>query len=524
MPAEQPFRFTDKRRWAGYTGGTNFSEPVRDRGSGQRRYVTGFNKDSPQLLGSMSRTVLMDMGRWAYQNISPIQCVVNEMAMLAAAGIQQQFDGVDEKWGTPAENWLYSHDRICDLRGRPYDMAALREIIIVSWLRDGDCGILLTENADGYPLFQVIPGHRIGSRGETKVAAGQYGGMTITDGVIVNDYGRPVAYRILGDEASMDRDIPAESFVLCYIPQWADQLRGVSPLAVSIIDFQDVSESRRLELISQKVFAGMSLLVHTESGGPESTANLTTRWGSGGTASDGSVSTDGVPISTDEIIPGEMRFVRAGSGAKIEPIVNDRPTMNQQAFKETIVRQAIAGLGWSVDFSLDPTKAGGAQMRVVVEKINRKLANIRTRLLFPLLRTLDGYRISKAIKLGLLPHSEEWFHWDYIPPAELTADKKYDSDVAIHEYKAGIRTLKDLCGRRSIWWRDLIAEKEVENGELLAAATRLSNAHPITLADALTLMRDTTSYSTATNSAGATAEATADANSGTANNDGNGAQ
>jgi len=515
--AEKAFKFNEKRRLYGYTGTTFFSEPVRDRNNGQRRFITGFNKDTPKLLGSLPRTVLMDMGRWAYQNISPIQSVVNEMAMLGAAGIQQQFDGTDQKWGTQAEDWLYGHDRICDLRGRPYDMEALRELIIISWLRDGDCGIILTENADGYPLFQVIPGHRIGSRGLIKVEEGRFAGMTISDGVIVNDYGRPVAYRVLGDTSETDRDIPAESFVLCYVPQFADQLRGISPLAVSIIDFQDVAESRRLELISQKVFAGMSLLVHTETGGPEATANLTTRWGSGGTNEDGTLSTDGAPISTDEIIPGEMRFVRAGSGSKIEPIVNDRPTMNQQAFKETIVRQAIAGLGWSVDFSLDPTKAGGAQMRIVVEKINRKLENIRKRLLYPILRTLDGYRISKAQILGLLPPSEEWYHWSYISPAEMTADKKYDSDVAIQEYKAGIRTLADVCGRRSIWWRDLLAAKKIETGELLQAAKDLAEQYDIAMPDALVLLRDTASYSTQTNSAGAVADSTADAAEETAN-------
>jgi len=242
MPAELPFKVNERRSSYGYTGDSNFSDPVRERYSPQRRTITGFERDTPKLLGSMSRTVLLGMGRWLYQNVSPVRSTVNEMAMLAASGIQQQFDGMDEPWGKAAEEWLYSHDRICDLRGGMYNMESLRELIVVSWLRDGDCGILLTENADGYPLFQVIPGHRIGSRGADKVKAGQYAEMTISDGVIVNEYGRPVAYRILGDDETSDRDIPAESFLLCYVPEYLDQLRGVSPLAVSVIDFQDVEE------------------------------------------------------------------------------------------------------------------------------------------------------------------------------------------------------------------------------------------------------------------------------------------
>jgi hypothetical protein len=266
-------------------------------------------------------------------------------------------------------------------------------------------------------------------------------------------------------------------------------------------------------MVSQKVFSAMSLLVHNEEGGPAQTANLITRYGSGGLDSDGQESTDGVPISTDELVPGEIRYVRAGSQSKVEAITGDRPTQNQREFIDQIIRQSLAGLGWSFDFTLDPTKAGGAQMRLVIEKLNRKLYQIRQRLLYPSMRQMDGYRIAKAQKLGLVPQSEEWYKWDYVSPAQLTADQKYDSQVAIEEYKAGFITQSEACARRGLWWEDVLARRKHETSVFVKAAKELAAQEGIPLEVAMTLMRDTASYSTVTNSASATAEATGTNNS-----------
>jgi hypothetical protein len=511
--AERPFKVTDRRGVQSSYWDASFSEPVARRFDGQRRQIDNFNKDASSLTGPYSRSVLMSMGRYLFQNVTPLRNALSEMGLFASSGIQIQFDGEDAEWGRTAEAWLYSHDWICDVRGTPYSMQSLRELLVLSYLRDGDSFVLLTESESGFPMFQHIPGHRVGSRGLSIVPAGsQYAGMMFRDGAIINEQGRPIAYRLLADDPKGDRDVDVRSLVPCFIPEYADQYRGTSPLAASILDFMDVSEARRLEMVSQKVFSGLSLLVHNETGGPAETANLVSRYGSGGLTSTGATNTDAVKLSSDEIVPGEIRYVRAGSQSKVEAITGDRPSMNQRAFTEEVLRQAISGFGWSYDFSQNPTKAGGAQMRVVVEKINKRLAYLRDRLLYPTLRRLDGYRVAKAQKLGLLPSSDEWMRWEYISPAQVTADRKYDSDVAIAEFRAGFRTMADVCARNGEWAEDVLKRRKRETSDLLKAAAELAKEHGIDMSIAITLLRDTTSYSTTTNSAAAIAESQAATN------------
>ena len=67
------------------------------------------------------------------------------------------------------------------------------------------------------PQIQLIPSHRIGQResGNT-VLAGKYEGFNIYDGVIVNKLNRPIAYRILGNTADEDKDLPANFVQFLY--------------------------------------------------------------------------------------------------------------------------------------------------------------------------------------------------------------------------------------------------------------------------------------------------------------------
>jgi hypothetical protein len=124
-------------------------------------------------------------------------------------------------------------------------------------------------------------------------------------------------------------------------------------------------------------------------------------------------------------------------------------------------------------------------------------------MLFPALRRLDGYRIAKAQILGLVPRSDEWYKWDYLSPAELTADKKYDAQVALDQYKAGWITGRQACSRLGLWYDDVQARRETETLELVQTAQRIANKTGAPFETVLVLLRDTGAYSSVTNSAAA---------------------
>src|SRR5205823_5603121 len=109
---------------------------------------------------------------------------------------------------------------------------------------------------------------------------------------------------------------------------------------------------------------------------------------------------------------------------------------------DQILRDAFAGMGANYFFSVDPTKAGGASMRVIIERINKTVKK-RQRMIRQALARIYGYAVSKAIKLGLLRWSPEWWNWNSrwarrSPPTEGTIPR-------------WIRTSMPANSRRSKW-------------------------------------------------------------------------
>lgn len=486
--AEKPYKFTDRRGLgAGFTyfGGTGrgFSEAART--SFQRQQYDLYDKDGVALMPSFDRRKLMTVGRALYMNSSVVKSALDQMSRMSTSLIVPQFDGNDKAWGRTAEEWLWENDRWIDVRGWPYNQRSIDRLIILSIIRDGDVGELLTEDEQGNPKIQLIPAHRIGTRnmGNTRVEGGPFDGLRIIDGVILGDSYDIVGYRVLGITADLDTDYSVNDLKLHYLPFFTDQIRGYSWLASAFIDIQDNKEFRRLELIAQKLLASRTVVEHNEAGMADSgLAQIIVD----GVEASASQTGDAIkPVYGQTLAGGETTYFRAGSNSKLEIVTGDRPTANQQNFSAETIRQAINSIGWSVDYALDPTKAGGANMRIVVETINDTIDSIRRDLLVPIRRWTDSWRVAKAIKNGFIKYSDEWYKWEYQFAQRKTADKKYDSDVDINEFRAGFQTLRDVCAKRGEWYQDVLAQKERELDEQMQAAQRISEKYGITMESAL---------------------------------------
>ena len=425
----------------------------------------------------------MTVGRYLYQRDPIVTGCIDQMAGLAAQVVTPQFDGEDTDWGNLAESWLYENDKWIDVRGHAYNMHDQDELILAHIIRDGDIAELLTEDEDGNPKTQLILGHRIGCRGymyEDKIKSGPFSGQRILDGVILGDSMEAIGFRVLGDNLDADRDFSVNDMRLHFRPKYADQVRGFSWLGAAALGIQDVHESRRLELIAQKNFAGRTVIEHNETGTPDSgTATIITA-GVEATATEEATA----PVYGQSIEGGAVTYFRAGSNSKIEIPVGDRPTMNQREFAEGIIRQAIHSLGWSVDYALDPTKAGGANMRIVVENCNRTLDILRG-ILTKRRKWVDAWRIAKAIKNGRIPQNPDWWKWEYQYAARLTADKKYDSQTDINEMTSGVGTQADACARKGLWWQDVNKQKERELRDKLTRAKAVAADFGITIQEAM---------------------------------------
>src|SRR5258708_37893839 len=155
---------------------------------------------------------------------------------------------------------------------------------------------------------------------------------------------------------------------LSFLPKMGDQVRGFSGLASCVFDCQDLKESKYWELIAQKAAAAVALLETNETGDvDESRGVIRTR--ATHNATTGAKET----LDVQEISGGMYRFFKSNSGSDLKAFTYDRPGMNVMSYQDQVMRDVFASLDWSVFFSLDPSKVGGASMRVVIEKINRTI-------------------------------------------------------------------------------------------------------------------------------------------------------
>ena len=545
--AVSPYRFVDRR---GYRGGNGYGSNIlldSAQPTQERKVIPRLDVDFHRALSAEGRRLLVSLGRYIAGNMATVGGILREQTQYAAAAFAPQYRGDDQSWGDRAEAWLSNHHEICDIAGWPFGMRHYRRMIVAGVLRDGELGTLLTQRPGGYPQLQIIPAHRIGcsacettvdysrfrpaKAGETDstgrplpanavldyegqlIGSYDWQGRTIIDGVIVDDYLTPLAYRVLAG-SGLYTDISADDLYLTYSPEYPGQLRGVSVLGSSLFDWQDVQEFRRFELIAQKAGAAISLIERTETGEAQAGADWL-QLQSGGAITSGNAT----GLTSEVLDGGTIRYLRANSGQQLEAFRQDRPTSAQMTFEDRIIRNAFYSLGWSVDYGLDPTRVGGAPMRVVVERINRAVANLQGELLRRACARYDGYALAKAMKLGLLPWNDQWYAWHYQAAAQLTADAKYQSDVDLQERHTGIKTLAKITAERGEDWLDVRRQREREADDLLERATRLAERWGLPLAQALSILELSTPNQSSTATTATNKDLSDDKRNGTGTNE-----
>lgn len=486
-----------------------------------RKSVPDLNRESFKNVSTQGRLTLASLGRKLYSDSDIVRGTVNDIADLSTNNLQGQYWGADKAWGDTAEALLEEHDKMCDVRGSPYNMRHWLRQLVISHYREGDLGTVLVENESGYPFLQTIAPHRIGGResyAQKVVENGPWKGLRYQDGVILNKLMFPVAYRVYGENAQWSggayfagetindgdgnpvvfrvtdkqgqeiySEVSSRSMMLSYLPAWTDQVRGTSELGTIAFTMQDVRESRALDLLGGKLFAARQFVEYNEGGEGDQTQRLLNDDTDISTTNDDGSQTLST-YRTESVNGQEITYFQAKSGSRIEAVADARPTSNRQDFEDRVVRSALYALGWSFDFAYNPTKIGGAPMRVVVDRINRRAKAVLNDLVIPYYLRFQNYRVRKFIKLGLLAENPDWWKWSVGGFDKITADAKYDADVDIMEMAAGIKTQQQCTAERNGYWQDVNIQKEAEADDKLTRAKALAEKHDVTMDVALLLM------------------------------------
>ena len=408
--------------------------------------------DIGTLVPSADRKTLLSASRRLFLNMGVLRGACEQKAMYAVGRAwSPKFEGTDTAWGSTAIDWLANQwYGICDIRGGMHDFKTALYLLSVAIDRDGEAFVLLTENENGYPRIQHIPCHRIGAEmGSNKsiVEFGPYKGLEMVDGIVYGKAGNPVAAQFLDEEGKFKEFLSFRDLIHVYDPSWQEQGRGLPGFTHAINDLRDSLMSHNWERQAQMASSSIALIEHNELGGLDPNENSAILAGNtcAGNASG---------IHEEVYSGGSVRYFRANSGGKLDPLFNPRPGESWESFQDRIVRSALAGINWPYGMVWKPSGQGTAE-RNEIGRAQRAVEDRQDLLLYAAKR-MAQHAISKAMfprskKTGkamdpLLPFSSDWWRIGFTMPTKLTIDDGRVSKELIDKWRAGLLNATDIVG------------------------------------------------------------------------------
>lgn len=457
-----------------------FSVSTLHEASGDSRNRTTIStvpQDSRRDVPRWSRVKMLAKARALYANDGFARGSINDIARYSVgSGLIPQAQTDNQEWNNAAEAYWREWCKVADVTGR-YHFNRLQRILSIAIDRDGDVGVLLVKTASGFPQIQIVESHRIGDGADNTGV--QPDGSEWVDGVRVNAFGRPLAYRIVtvdGFGVKQTREVPASDCVLLFDGERADMVRGVTALYHAINTLHDRKDILDFEKVGQKKDAQTWAILKTKSGEADPAD-----W------SDEEVTVDGKKVAIAESRSGETKIVTTDED--MTPWQSNRPSPTFTGFLDHLIRDMATGLGVPYEFIWNPERLGGTAQRFILEKAQRRFRERQDLLETMLLNRLWFWVISSAIQRGDLPPVEGGWRVRWQRPAELTVDAGRDAQNDREDVKMGLMTEAEHYGRRGLDWQEARDQKEREVDDLLERAGRIAKKHGLQLTVAMQMLQ-----------------------------------
>jgi len=422
---------------AGFGAGISTFQPYEGAGFSRKRPVIygAHARDSRLDLNEATRTELLKLARHMYRNVGLIKGAVDSIATYSIGpGLRPQYRGTDQEFGRLCEE--YWRDMVApspEVTGRMTwtDMLlALSRSIDV----DGDVFVVMTENGK----LQIVEGHRV-------CEGDDYG---TADGVFLGKLGEPTAYLI--QTGDMWRKLSADTVIHLMELERPDQIRGGSSLARALNHVRDLKMLGEFEKDALKLQGSIAAVITTDQGDELA--------GQGGFFGTVQAQDTGEPTIAREEITSSATIPRLSPGEKIEMIGPNRPHAGFEPFAKFLIRDVAMGLGLPVEFVYDPASVGGAGMRFIVAKAQRRFEQRQRLLIDRFCNRAWRYFIGGAIANGDLPAVEDYAKVTWQTPKSLTVDAGREAQQAREDYKAGLSSLQDYFGELGQDWEEQVRQ------------------------------------------------------------------
>jgi lambda family phage portal protein len=399
--------------------------------------TSGLNSENQQV--ERDRNVMMWEARDLIENFPVAREVPRKVANYLTVVEYSPSTG-DKEYNKTVGNYFHDWCKRCDVTGR-HSFKKLVQLAVEHRTVDGDCGFAIRRTPAGLRL-QLVPATLIGNPGQIVYEPNYF------QGVIVNNYGQPTAYRVF----KVDRngiyfdpeDVPAEHFVHYFDPFRCDQYRGVTDFHAAIRTARMLYEILEAEKVGVRFASQQAALVMSD----RSTAQARNLF------APGNLGANGKPQQNEESDVGMIRYLGAGDKVEVMP---GRPSSAFAGFVDHLMQEIALGVGWPAGVLYGTSGYKGPNVRaefaaadrVAVEKrgvlIDKMADPIKDRVILDGIASGEIEAPKRQAGESLPQALQRATRGEWRFPARLSIDVGRESAANMAENRQGAKSLQEIA-------------------------------------------------------------------------------
>jgi capsid protein len=403
--------------------------------------------DTKRDLTPSIRNELVRRSRYLHKNSGFVRELVGNMAIYSTGdGIKPQAQSASQEWNRQAEEYFANWAARCEVTRR-FSFEECQSLVCRGIDVDGEYFIHKTRDRDNRPVLQLIESHRVGDTS---------GSTETVDGVGMDEVGAPAFYRTILDDSSF-RDLPAESILHVFEPESSSAVRHAATIQHSINHILDEMELLALEKHAVKDNADVARILKTDRG------EIDDESGDFSVGHAPSPMEESDPVSLQRIIGGKLVALKPNES--LDSFQSNRPSPTFTGFLDFIRRDSALGV-LPYEFAADSSKIGGAGVRLVVAKADRRFSFRQLILIQRFIRPVWAYVIGDAIATGVLPAQVDWHKVRFQRPKRVTVDAGREAEQNRADVETGLKTLSESYAELGLDFEEQ-AETRAQDARLL---------------------------------------------------------
>ena len=387
--------------------------------------------DASAELPSYTRSELVRKARYLEKNSGHIRGILRDLKVYGIGkGIYPNAKSDNHAWNKQAEDFFFKWSRHCDITNR-FSWRECQSMILRSLIVDGEIFAIKTFESFSVPKIQLIESHRLMSPSFSD-------SERIVDGMEFDKFGRVKNYYFVVGDNSQTTKVPANAVLHIFDPERVSQARAYPQIQHSINDVIDRKEILALE---KKKVKAISDIVHILKGGQGMTLD-------GDYKVDVGNRPEGTSTATLNRILGGKN-IRIDPDESIDVHESNIPSPTFSGFLTELDRSGSLGV-LPYEFVIDPSKIGGASVRLIASKTQRYIDDIAQIIDERFNDAVWFFVIGWAIDRGTLPVQNWWWYCSWTHPRKLTVDAGREEQQNRANVEMGLKTLEESfaeCGQ-----------------------------------------------------------------------------